>query len=59
MKKTYSVLVMIIFILLEILSTFAAQDSSSTDNAPWIIFLTLFAVALLYAIIAHKLKKID
>ncbi len=57
MRKTYLLLVMNIFIILEIISAYAVQDNSSTGNAPWIIFLILFAGSLLYAIIAHKLKK--
>ncbi len=59
MRKAYLFLITIIFILLEGVSSYAVQDSSSTGNEPWIIFLVLFAGAFLYAIIAHKLKRVD
>lgn len=58
MRKAYLFLVMNIFIILEAISAYA-QDSTSTDDSPWIIFLILFAGSLLYAIFAHKLKKVD
>jgi tryptophan-rich sensory protein len=48
-----------ILITLEAISAYAAQDNTITDNSPWIIFLILFAGAFLYAIIAHKLKKVN
>ncbi len=59
MRKTYLFLATIIFILLEGVSSSAAQESPITSYTPWILFLVLFAGALLYAILAHKLKKID
>ena len=59
MRKAYLFLVMNVYILLEGISAYAIQDIASTDNSPWIIFLILFAGALLYAIIAHKVKKVD
>jgi hypothetical protein len=59
MRKAYLFLIMNIFIMLEVISAYAVQDSTITDNSPWIIFLILFAGALLYAIIAHKVKKVN
>ncbi len=59
MRKVYLFLVVNIFIILEIVSAYAVQDSTGTNNSPWIIFLILFAGAFLYAIIAHKVKKVD
>ena len=59
MRKAYLFFVMNIFIILEVISAYAVQDSTVTTNSPWIIFLILFAGAFLYAIIAHKVKKVD
>lgn len=59
MRKVYLFLVMNIFIILEVISANAIQDNTIIDNSPWIIFLILFAGAFIYAIIAHKLKKVD
>jgi hypothetical protein len=59
MRKVHIFLVMNIFIILDAISAYAVQDNTITDNSPWIIFLILFAGAFLYAIIAHKLKKIN
>ncbi|MHA1201074.1 MAG: hypothetical protein ACTSQ4_00960 [Candidatus Heimdallarchaeaceae archaeon] len=59
MRKVYLFVVMNIFIILEVITANAVQDNAFTDNSPWILFLILFAGAFLYAIIAHKLKKVN